>query len=120
MWGLSRVVRNILMLGKLATMAFWDHFFLTTPGERKELRPAKRELYSSHPIDGYEVEEIDRPAAAIAVAKVRLCYRNDSWVASVRFSRQNGTAPVADWEPGDWKVVRYGADPFVDIGTSCD
>lgn len=79
-----------------------------------------RELYSSHPIDGYEVEEIDRPAAAIAVAKVRLCYRNDSWVASVRFSRQSGTAPVADWEPGDWKVVRYGADPFVDIGTSCD
>ena len=40
-----------------------------------------RELYSPHPIEEYEIEKIDRPAAAVALARIRLCFQSRSWIA---------------------------------------
>ena len=74
-----------------------------------------RELYSPHPIEEYEIEEIDRPAAAVALARIRLRFQNESWSAAIRFSRFDGADPAAEWEPGAWKVIGYGVDPFTDI-----
>ena len=59
-----------------------------------------RELCPPHPIEGYEIEEIVRPAAAVANAKMRLRTSGRSWAASIRLSRLEGTAPAADREPG--------------------
>lgn len=72
-----------------------------------------REYYSPHPIEEYKIEEIDRPAAARATARVRFSLSNESWTVSIRFSRFNGADSAAEWEPGEWKVLGYGADPFV-------
>lgn len=74
-----------------------------------------RELYSSHPIEEYEIEEIDRPAAAVALARIKLCFQSRIWTALIRLCRFNGADPVAEWEPGAWKVNRYGVDPFTDV-----
>lgn len=59
-----------------------------------------RELCPPHPIEGYEIEEIVRPAAAVANAKMRLRTSGRSWAASIRLSRLERTAPAADREPG--------------------
>ena len=74
-----------------------------------------RELYSSHPIEEYEIEEIDRPAAAIALARINLRFQNKTWTALIRLCRFNEADPAAEWEPGAWKVNGYGVDPFIDI-----
>ncbi len=90
---------------------FFPNFTSKTPSEQAG---EARELYSPHPIEGYEIEEIIRSAAAVATAKVRLCSLGKSWTASIRLSRIDGTAVAADWESGAWKVMGYGVDPFVD------
>lgn len=74
-----------------------------------------RELYSPHPIEEFKIEEIDRPAAALALVKVSLRFQNRSWTALIRLCRFDGADPAAEWEPGEWKVSRYGVDPFSDI-----
>lgn len=74
-----------------------------------------RELYSPHPIEEYEIEEIDRPAAAVALARVRIRFQSRSWTALIRLCRFDGADLTAEWEPGAWKVNRYGVDPFTDI-----
>lgn len=91
--------------------SFFPNFTNKTPGAQAG---EARELYSPHPIEGYKIEEIIRPAAAVASAKIRLRTSNGSWTAAIRLSRLEGTAPAADWEPGVWKVMGYGVDPFVD------
>ena len=74
-----------------------------------------RELYSSHPIEECEIEEIDRPAAAVALARIKLRFKSRTWTALIRLCRFNGANPVAEWEPGAWKVNRYGVDPLADV-----
>lgn len=74
-----------------------------------------RELYSSHPIEKYKIEEIDRPAAAVALARIKLRFQSRIWTALIRLCRFNGADPVAEWEPGAWKVNGYGVDPFIDV-----
>lgn len=91
--------------------SFFPNFANKTPGAQAG---EARESYSSHPIEGYEIEEIIRPVAAVANAKIRLHTSGRSWSASIRLSRLDGTTPVDDWEPGAWRVMGYGVDPFVD------
>lgn len=98
--------RNYGVLG-----SFFPNFASKTPGAQAG---EARELYSPHPIEGYEIKEIIRPAAAVANAKIRLRTSGKSWTASIRLSRLEETAPAADWEPGAWKVMGYGVDPFTD------
>ncbi len=74
-----------------------------------------RELYSPHLIEEFKIEEIDRPAAAVALAKARLRFQNRSWTALIRLCRFDGADPAVGWEPGAWKVSGYGVDPFTDI-----
>ncbi len=97
--------------GKLGT--FLPNFIDRTPGA---LAGEARKYFSSHEISEFDIEEIDRPAPAIAVVKARLNSTNDSWVVSLRFSRFSNNNPAADWEPGEWKVMRYAVDPFRDAG----
>ena len=68
-----------------------------------------------HPTEEYEIEEIDRPAAAVALARTKLRFQDESWTALTRLCRFDGADPAAKWEPGAWKVNRYGVDPFTDI-----
>ena len=91
--------------------SFFPNFVNRTTGAQAG---EARELYSSPPIEEYEIEEIMRPAPAVASAKIRLRTSDRSWTAAIRLSRLEGTDPAADWEPGAWKVIRYGVDPFVD------
>lgn len=92
--------------------SFFPNIVNMSPGT---LAGQARELYSPHPIEEYEIEEIDRPAAAVALARIRLRFQNESWSAAIRFSRFDGADPAAEWEPGAWKVIGYGVDPFTDI-----
>lgn len=91
--------------------SFFPNFTNRTPNAQAG---EAREYYSPHPIEKYEIEKIDRPAAALVIARVRLFSPNESWTASIRFSRFNGADSAAEWEPGEWKVLGYGTDPFVD------
>ena len=92
--------------------SFFPNTVGMTPGK---LAGQARELYSPHPIEEYEIEEIDRPAAAIALARINLRFQNKTWTALIRLCRFNGADPAAEWEPGAWKVNGYGVDPFIDI-----
>ncbi|WP_258552732.1 hypothetical protein [Paraeggerthella sp.] len=49
--------------------SFFPNFTNKTPGAQVS---EARKLYSPHPIEGYEIEEIVRPAATAANAKIRL------------------------------------------------
>lgn len=93
--------------------SFFPNFAGRTPGKQAG---EARESYAPHPIEGYKIKEVDRPAAAVAQARVRLLSPNGSWTASIRLSRCNGAKPAAEWEPGAWKVIHYGVDPFADVG----
>lgn len=53
--------------------SFFPNTVGMTPGK---LAGQARELYSPHPIEEYEIEEIDRPAAAIALARINLRFQN--------------------------------------------
>lgn len=75
----------------------FPNFTNRTPGAQAG---EARELCPPHPIEGYEIEEIVRPAAAVANAKMRLRTSGRSWAASIRLSRLEGTAPAADRESG--------------------
>lgn len=79
-----------------------------------------RRYYSPHPINGYIIEEADRPAPAIAQARIRISSDRGDWVISLRFVRLDGTSPVAEWEPGEWKLVEYTTAPFRDMGALSD
>ena len=70
-----------------------------------------RELCFSHPIEGYEIEETVRSAAAVANAKIRFRTSGRSLTALIRLSRIDGTTPAADWEPGAWKLMGYEVAP---------
>lgn len=91
--------------------SFFPNFANKTPSAQAG---EARELYSLHPIEGYEIKEIIRPAAAVADAKIRLRTSDRSWTASIRLSRFDGVNPAAEWESGAWKVMGYGVDPFID------
>lgn len=93
--------------------SFFPNTVGMTPGK---LAGQARELYSPHPIEECGIEEIDRPAAAIALARINLRFQNKTWTALIRLCRFNGADPVAEWEPGAWKVNGYGVDPFIDVG----
>ena len=92
--------------------SFFPNTVGMTPGK---LAGQARELYSPHPIEEYGIEEIDRPAAAIALARINLRFQNKTWTALIRLCRFNGADPAAEWEPGAWKVNGCGADPFIDV-----
>lgn len=49
-----------------------------------------REPYSPYPIEGYEIEEMDRPAAAVALARTRLRFQRRLWTALIRLCRFGG------------------------------
>ena len=49
-----------------------------------------REPYSPYPIEGYEIEEMDRPAAAVALARTRLRVQRRLWTALIRLCRFGG------------------------------
>lgn len=74
-----------------------------------------RKHYSHHPISGFKIMEIERSAVAIAMVKVKITSLEGDWTASIRFARFNGGDPAAEWEPGEWKVIRYATDPFINI-----
>lgn len=74
-----------------------------------------RETYAGHPISNFEIMSITRPAAAIAVARIRFQANGPSWDAEIRISRfDDRNQPACEWESGSWKVVQYGTAPFED------
>ena len=94
----SGAARDSSRPGRRGTMgSCFPNFTNRTPGAQAG---EARELCPPHPIEGYEIEEIVRPAAAVANAKMRLRTSGRSWAASIRLSRLEGTAPAADREPG--------------------
>jgi hypothetical protein len=95
-----------------AVGSFFPNIMDMTSGK---LAGQARELYSPHPIEKYEIEEIDRPAAAVALARIRLRFQSRSWTALIRLCRFGGADLAVEWESGAWKVNRYGVDPFTDI-----
>ena len=86
----------------------FPNFTNRTPGAQAG---EARELCPPHPIEGYEIEEIVRSAAAVANAKIRFRTSGRSWTALIRLSRIDGTTPAADWEPGAWKLMGYEVAP---------
>ena len=68
--------------------SFFPNFTNRTPGAQAG---EARELCPPHPIEEYEIEEIVRPAAAVANAKIRFRTSGRSWTASIRLSRLEGT-----------------------------
>lgn len=96
--------------GKLA--AFFPSYTNKAQGK---LAGEARLLYSVHKITGYEIKSLERTAAAVAIATVAVTGPDRSWTCSIRFVRQMDNQPVADWEPGSWKVMLYASAPFVDI-----
>lgn len=96
--------------GELGT--FFPNF---TGDSYGKMAGSARSLYSDHPIDSFSIIKIDRPAASVAETIVRLHHDEWSWTTKIRLVKYNGTEIVADWEPGEWKVMRYGVDPFEDI-----
>lgn len=79
-----------------------------------------RECYSLHPISRYRIMEIERPAPATAEVKVEIYSNNEDWMTSLRFVRLNGKDPAAEWDSGEWKLIRYAIDPFRDMKASYD
>lgn len=78
-----------------------------------------RELYAPNPITEFEIIAITRPAAARATATIRLKSVEHSWQASIPLARLNENSEAAcEWEPGEWKVFKYGTAPFSDTGTA--
>ena len=77
-----------------------------------------RRCYSPHPINGFAIETIERPAVSIAQARVQISSFSRIWVASLRFVRLNGGDPAAEWEQGEWKVMQYATAPFADTADS--
>ena len=97
----SGAARDSSRPGRRGTMGYWGraspNFTNRTAGAQAG---EARELCPPHPIEGYEIEEIVRPTAAVANAKMRLRTSDRSWAALIRLSRLYGTASAADWEPG--------------------
>ena len=101
--------------GKLGS--FFPNQTNQTPGA---LAGEAREYYSPHPISGYRITEAERPAPATAEIKVEVHSDNEDWMTSLRFVRLNGKDPAAEWDLGEWKLIRYAVDPFQDAGVSSD
>ena len=68
--------RNYGVLGSC-----FPNFTNRTPGAQAG---EARELCPPHSIEGYEIEEIVRPTAAVANAKMRLRTSGRPWAASIR------------------------------------
>ena len=73
-----------------------------------------REIFSEHPIEGYLIEKIDRTAAAVAFAEIRIEGTGCSWRSRIRFVRLKGDEVVSDWQEGTWQAMQYAVDPFKD------
>lgn len=72
-------------------------------------------IYSSHPIENYEIREIERPAPGIALVKIKFYSPAKAWSTVIRFVRFNDGYPVAEWRQGEWKVMQYATAPFAEI-----
>lgn len=77
-----------------------------------------RAIYSSRLIERYEIKEVNRPASAVANARIEFCDSDELWTAEIRFCRLNEGVAAADWEQGEWKVMDYADAPFLDINSS--
>ncbi len=58
----------------------WDCFPNIVDMTSSKLAGQTRDPYSSHPIEEYEIEKIDRPAVAVALARIRLRFQSRSWI----------------------------------------
>lgn len=97
----SRAAQDSSRPGRRGTMGYWGSCFPNFTNRTPDAQAGEaRELCPPHPIEGYEIEEIVRPAAAVANAKIRFRTSGRSWAAAIRLSRLEGTAPAADREPG--------------------
>ena len=105
---LHRIPRSLEGEELRALGSCFPNFTNRTPGAQAG---EARELCPPHPIEGYEIEEIVRSAAAVANAKIRFRTSGRSWTALIRLSRIDGTTPAADWEPGAWKLMGYEVVP---------
>lgn len=75
--------------------------------------------YSQHPIDEFEIEEIERTAPAKASIKVQLRSEKKNWTALTNWVRlDDSNSPVADFNPGEWRILRHLVDPFQNIDNS--
>lgn len=74
-----------------------------------------RETYAGHPISSFDIMTIARPAAAIAVARIRFQANGLSWDAEIHITRfDDRNQPACEWESGSWKVMQYATAPFED------
>lgn len=97
--------------GKLSS--YFPNFTHSTPGQ---LSGEARTIFSSHPIQTYTIELIERGAPSVATATLFLEDANSSWRAKIRFVKYKDNELVADWETGTWKAMQYGVDPFRECG----
>ena len=94
-----------------------DFFPNYTNASKGKMAGEARDAYEPHPIDDYKVNSITRPAAATAIARMRLESTSKSWQAEIRLARLDKTNhPAAEWELGEWKVMLYCTSPFIDVG----
>ena len=105
---LHRIPRSLEGEELRALGSCFPNFTNRTPGAQVG---EARELCPPHPIEGYEIEEIVRSAAAVANAKIRFRTSGRSWTALIRLSRIDETTPATDWEPGAWKLMGYEVVP---------
>lgn len=74
-----------------------------------------RDIYHEHPLSSYSIISIERPAPAVAEVKATLSSPEKKWNPRIRFVKHKDGSPVAEWEVGEWKVIKYGLSPFVDV-----
>lgn len=89
-------------------------FYNVTDNSPRMMAGEARAIFSEYPIDKFTIEKIERPAPSVALATTTVVQGKQTWTPSLRFIRTNKGEIVADWETGDWKLVRYAVDPFKD------
>lgn len=91
--------------------------YLADPAEKSKgaMAGEARAAYSAFPIDQYRIESIERTAAAVAEVHVSLESEKGKWSPHIRFVRtgEDGV-PRCDWEQGEWRIVGWAVDPFLD------
>ena len=91
--------------------------YLANPAEKPKgvMAGEARAAYSAFPIDQYRIESIERTAAAVAEVHVSFESEKGKWSPHIRFVRtgEDGTSRC-DWEQGEWRVVGWAVDPFLD------
>ena len=91
--------------------------YLADPAEKSKgaMAGEARAAYSAFPIDQYRIESIERTAAAVAKVHVSLESEKGKWSPHIRFVRTGeGGTSRCDWEQGEWRVVGWAVDPFLD------